>query len=43
MTATLTAACVHSQGLADMDARIEAATARARARGQTGGQTLRQV
>ncbi len=26
MTATLTAACVHSQGLADMDARIEAAT-----------------
>ncbi len=31
MTATLTAACVHSQGLADMDARIAAATALARA------------
>ncbi len=26
MTATFTAACVHSQGLADMDARIAAAT-----------------
>ena len=26
MAATLTAACVHSQGLADMDARIAAAT-----------------
>ncbi len=31
MTATVTAACVQNQGLADMDARIEAATARARA------------
>ena len=39
MTATFTAACVQHQGLADMDARIEAATALARVRGQTGGQT----
>ena len=31
MTATVTAACVQNQGLADMDARIEAATALARA------------
>ncbi len=30
MTANFTAACVQNQGLADMDARIAAATARAR-------------
>ncbi len=41
MTATFTAACVQNEGLADMDARIEAATAlaRSRTRGPTGGQT----
>ncbi len=39
MTATVTAACVQNRGLADMDARIEAATALARSRTgeQTGG------
>ncbi len=36
MTATFTAACVQNEGLADMDASIEAATGAA-AGGHTGG------
>lgn len=37
MTAAFTAACVQNEGRANMDARIEAATAPALARGYTGG------
>ncbi len=40
MTATFTAACVHSQGLADVDARIAAATALARVPRQVKGNHL---